>query len=364
MRICAIIESMHQGGAERMLARLLNEFALSGNKVFLIVLEGDSFFDIANDVEVFLLNLNSKKRNLFSRFCSKQKIIVELIKELKPDVIFGIYFWPLIYLALSHVKTPIIASERSNPLFKKTLKERICKRVVFNRADCIIFQTESAKKCFNRKIQQKGIVIPNFIDDSIFNLNYSVPHDKDLFKICAVGSIKEEKDYFTLIRSFELLLKRNRRYVLYIYGNDYLNGRLNSFVRELGISNVNICRPEPNIWELLLDSSCYVLSSLSEGMPNALMEAMAIGVPSVSTNCNFGPSDLITNNETGILVPVGDYVSLANAIEIICQDYNLSVTLSENAKRRMKAYKSDMIFERFLKAFYELSKRKGYKKHE
>lgn len=354
MKICAIIENMHQGGAEHMLARLLNKMSYFGHEVFLITFGHDFFYDLDSNIVLFTLASEQKKFGFLTRFFKKRKNVFKLLKDINPDVIFGIYFWPLIYVLSPFLKIPIIASERSNPLLKKSIKERICKKIVFNKAKRVIFQTESAKNCFNNSIKKKGIVIPNFVDDYFYSLNYSIPKKNNSYKICSVGSIKKEKDYFTLLKAFKILQKEKQIYELHIYGKDYLNGSLKVFVEENGIRNVFIHEPVKDVWNHLLDSSCYVLSSVSEGMPNSLMEAMTIGIPSISTNCNFGPSELIVNNYNGILVPTGDYLSIATAVIRICSDYSFSNNISKQSKKTMESFKCDSIFSKYLSVFIDV----------
>ena len=82
-----------------------------------------------------------------------------------------------------------------------------------------------------------------------------------------------------------------------------------------------------------INSTCYVLSSISEGMPNSLMEAMASGIPSISTNCNYGPSELIINGKNGLLVDVGDFKGLAKAIKSIISNEELAMRLSIESQK-------------------------------
>ncbi len=132
--------------------------------------------------------------------------------------------------------------------------------------------------------------------------------------ILAAGRLALEKDYPTLLRAFALLHPlRSAR--LIILGEGPERARLEALAENLGIrSQVELAGYVDNPFACMARAGVYVLSSMREGFPNALVEALACGAPVVSTDCPSGPAEILENGRYGRLVPVGDAQALAEAI--------------------------------------------------
>ena len=130
---------------------------------------------------------------------------------------------------------------------------------------------------------------------------------------------------------------------------------LNQYIETLNMqSKVFLKGRTNNILEKLLEADIYILSSDYEGMPNSLMEAMATGLPCISTDCPTGPSDIIINEENGILVPVDDVLKMEQAVLMMCDNYDLAKKMGIQAKKDMDKFNGIRITKKIKKFIEEV----------
>ena len=232
------------------------------------------------------------------------------------------------------IKIPIIISVRNDPKVEYSSKlYYILMRILYREADGFIFQTNDAKSYFSKDIQEKGIIIPNPINENFLNID-NEPRIKKENTIINVGRLAEQKNQKMLINAFKKLDEKYKDYRLKIFGEGNLRETLNNQINELGLNNRVLLEGETNhIKEELKKAKLFVLTSNYEGMPNALMEAMAVGLPVISTDCPCGgPKYLIQNNENGILIKTEDENELVDKMTTLLEQEDLAKKLGENAK--------------------------------
>lgn len=345
MKICFFIGSMiEKGGSERVLSNLTKYFSKYANVELLIILNSKVAYEIDDKVNISYLD---KKEILeyksVNKFISILKYILRYIrykkylKKSKPDIIVS--FMPeasfLSLLTPKSKKMKRIVSVRNDPdkEFKNFIYKYLSKKL-YKRADGFVFQTEDAKNYFDKDIQSKSMIIPNPINEKFMN-EISIVNKKNDSLIVSVGRLDSQKNHFLLIDSFFKVLSKFPNANLIIYGEGILRDKLEEYVKKLEIENkVKLPGRVENIQELLKEASCFVLSSDYEGMPNALMEAMALGLPVVSTDCPCGgPRFLIKNNINGILVDRNNANQMSDAIIKILSDKEFSEYIGKNAKK-------------------------------
>lgn len=332
-KICFVMNSMDAGGAERVVALLANSFDNRGYKVSLVVTSNkDSFYKLNEGIKYSKLNLTSEKCSLFKRIQTNILEIIRLVKYFRrenPDVVISFIRNVPTIISAKLANKKVIISERNNPYYDPPNKVwRILRKFFYPLADGIVFQTNNVKNYFSKRIRQKSCVIPNPLNENIPQLS-SNPR-KNI--IVNVGRLAKQKDQKTLILAFNIVNKKFPDYKLIIYGEGPLREELNSLIANLGLkNNVLLYGKEKDIYNKIKDAKVFVLSSIYEGYPNALIEAMALGIPVVSTNCDFGPSEIIKNGINGFLVEVGDYQGLANKILTILENEKLSNEFSGNS---------------------------------
>jgi glycosyltransferase involved in cell wall biosynthesis len=159
--------------------------------------------------------------------------------------------------------------------------------------------------------------------------------------LVACGRLTEQKDYPTLLRAVADL--RQRRDVrLIVLGDGPLRGALDRLARDLGIDAiVDLAGYAPNPFPCMARAAAYVLSSRSEGFGNVLVEALALGVPIVSTDCPYGPGEILARGRYGVLVPPGDPAALADAIDRLLADPDRARSLAAAGPERAAAFTAE-----------------------
>ena len=224
--------------------------------------------------------------------------------------------------------------------FRRNIRNRLYKK-----ATAVVFQTEGAKRYFSKDIQDKGYVIGNPLTENLPRWREE-GHNKIIITACRLD---KQKNVQLLIRAFSRFLIVHSEYKLQICGKGPLEQKLKELCTELDISNnVEFLGFRKDVHELMTKAEMFVLSSNYEGISNSMLEALAIGIPTVCTDTPpGGAAQYIKNGENGILIPVGDEKSLLNAMEKISENKMLRKKYSNNATKIRVALKIDVIYEKW-----------------
>ncbi len=172
--------------------------------------------------------------------------------------------------------------------------------------------------------------------------------------VLAAGRLINQKDFPTLLRAFSLVVKTMPAHLV-ILGEGKDRGKLEKLVEILGISdNVAFLGFQRNPFKYMSKASVFVLSSLHEGFGNVIVEAMACGTPVISTDCKSGPGEIIENEKSGILVPVGNPQSLSEAIIRVLKDSPLRQSLSAEGIKRVRYFSVEKNIQQYEDVFQKL----------
>lgn len=336
----------NQGGAQRVMSNLIKYFQEKGEEVYLVTDYNDdsSFYDeLVIDKEHYF-TLDIRKKNKLAKNINEIRKLKKIILNLRPTFCISFLGMPNIrmLLATKHLNVKRIVSVRSDPNveYGKNFFTKLFVNHLFKFANGIILQTAYVLSYFNKKIQLKCKVIFNPVNCSIYDLNRA----KTQKNIVTFGSLLECKNHKMLIDAYNLVRNEFPDDKLIIYGQGSLKLYLNDYISKLGLSGkVELGGHVNNVAEILCNSKMFVLTSNYEGMPNALMEAMATGTPCISTDCpSGGPKTLITNENEGVLVKCGDYKELASKM-LLLKDESIRDKLSTGEKQRALIFKGDTI---------------------
>mgnify|MGYP000976915002 CR=1 FL=1 len=354
--ILFIISSLGGGGAERVVSELANYFSKEDIMVSILLISNDNVnYEIGENVKIIYGSNQIDGKNRISDFFSRVNLISKYVKLIQPDITISFLSTINIYscLALGFSKNKLIVSERNDPKRSPAQKiKRLVRNIVYYLSDGYVFQTDEAKNYFSSKIKNKGVVIVNPIKPDLPDV-YKGDRTK---KIVAVGRLEEQKNYSLFIKAFKLIADDFKDYKVEIYGEGQERNKLEKLICELNLnSRVLLMGRHNDVHERIKDASLYVLSSHYEGMPNALMEALALGLPCIATNCSGGgPKTLITNGVNGILVPNNDEESLSKQMAFVLQNNQVGISLSKKASLVRDDFSIDIIGVQWLDYIEEI----------
>lgn len=340
LRILFVVSSLGIGGAERVVSELANYFSDIENEVIIMLVSNNKTnYKINPKIKIIDLNSEMLNKTGLLAICERMSLIRKFTNDVNPNMVISFLSIINIYVCFSLLlsKHKLIVSERNDPKSDpKSAFKRAVRLLAYKFADGFVFQTDTAKKYFSKRIQKKSMVIANPVKSYLPETFEGIRSRK----IVAIGRLVEQKNYPLLIHAFNEIQKEFNDYKLYIYGEGNERSKIEELIRKLSLEEKIILKGNAsNVHEEVVDASLYVLTSHYEGMPNALLEALAMGIPSISVDCSGGgPAEIIANGENGVLVPVGSCDDLVDAMRKILTDFEFSKKLSLNAVEGSKKY--------------------------
>lgn len=359
MKILMLTYDLGFGGAERTISYLSSYLAEQGEDITIYMMTNVAQYQINQKVKVIRGDLPTEDKGSLGRYkniACRMIAINRVISKEKPDIVFCIMASTAKYLMANRRRNyKLIVSERANPKYVSAGEYELEKRI-FKHADGIIFQTERVKENYIGLYEGKSAVIPNAVGNV---LAYKARWNSDSRKrVAAIGRLDAQKDYFVMIEAFRRFLSTHTGFRLEIYGDGPEKEAIKNYIVESGLENsVTLQGTFPDAIKRISDASCYLMTSIYEGMPNSLMEAMAIGMPCVSTDCEYGPAELIKDGVNGLLVPVGDVEAISEAISRMVDDKEFAIECGRNAREILKTNSIEMICAQYCDFLYEVMKR-------
>jgi len=342
-KIAFVTRSMQAGGAERVLQQIITAFCADIECSLFLTEDKPIFYDLPQECYAVVIG-NQSGNSAMNKF-KQYKFLRKKLKECNPDVVLAMPEEIGIYAILAMIGTgiPVVVSERNNPWVMPYRKvSRILRRVAYRFASGFIFQTGQAASFFSKRIQKRGIVLPNPLDLTRIPERHTGEREKT---VAAVGRLDKQKNFPLLIDAFSDFHTDHTEYCLSIYGDGPEGEYLKQYASErLGPGVYTFHGKSTRVLQEICSAGMFVLSSDYEGMPNALIEAMAMGLPCVSTDCpSGGPAALIQNGTNGILVPVGNRQRLTEAMSAMADCSEWAKELGENAVQINKKFDSRVV---------------------
>lgn len=343
-----IIRKGHSGGGiERASSLMANYFASKGENVVLLSLYDNKYvFDIDHRIEHINLSYRESKNRIL-RIINTTYAIRKAVKKIKPSVVlsYGEYVNSSTILATRLLNIPVIVSDRLSPLFSLGKIYDFVKKMTYRYADGCIAQTETSKLILSGKTKMKNIiVIPNPV-----NIIEKVECDQKN-QIVTVGRISPEKGQRYLIEAFSKLKEKDWNLLIVGgYKKQQCFDDVKNLAIELGVQDrVTFCGRKSDFSKELSESKIFVLPSLSEGYPNALIEAMSVPMACISSDCVAGPKDAIQDGVNGLLVPIKDSDALCQAIEKLINNEELRKEMAKNAYSIREKLAKEKVAQQYL----------------
>ena len=364
-----LLPSLRGGGAERMTLNLLK--GLNRKELQLKIILGEKVGPFIDKIPMDVSIINLKVHHMRDAFL---KLVRHLHQE-RPDILFSVMghtnVIALLAKRVANVSTKILVSVHSTP--SKVKKNRLdirarlvpyFERWLYPKADKVIAVSQGVKNDISEYLginKEKIAMIYNpIIDEEIFELaqepvNHPWFHNSKIPIILAVGALKKQKNYPLLFKAFKLIC-RKLPLRLVILGEGGERENLENLSQELKIADkIDLQGFQRNPYKFIAKASVFALSSSLEGLPTVLVEAMACGVPVVSTNCPSGPREIITEpGYNGLLVQTGNPKALAEAIFQVLDNKDLAMRLSKGGLERVKYFDAKKITKEYEELFKSL----------
>lgn len=353
MNVGFFIWALKPAGAERVLSILANAWAARGWEVVVFTMDSPdatSFYPLAPSVELRHLDLlrssggsvTSALTNNLKRIRSLRSVLVET----RPDVVISFIDKTNIVALLASLGLglPVIISERTDPSRRSIGRLwNVLRTLTYPLADSIVFQSQAVADWFSPRITRRGMVIPNPVPTPP-PTSETLPKDPGNPRVVTMGRLVPVKGFDVLIDAFAAIQSQVPAWSLEMWGAGPELEPLQQRARNLGVSEwVRFRGVTQQPFEALRQGDLFVMSSHAEGFPNALVEAMACGLPVISTRFGGAAEDIIHHEENGLLVPSADPQALAEAMLRLMRDPAMRDRLGTQAKGVVQRFSTERI---------------------
>lgn len=363
--IVLYISSLSKGGSERVLVNLAEYFKSRGYRVSLVTqYQAGNEYQLSEGITRIYSEITGQEKgksrilNFYRRFHKLRSIW----KTLRPDIILSFIgknnMMAILTSRLLHI--PVVVSVRGEPA-EEYYSRPLClaAKTLFCLADGIVLQTAESMEFFPPAIRNKAVILKNPLNPAFLLPRYEGEREK---QIVAVGRVDANKNHEMIIRAFAAVAPKYPEYGLTIYGEGERREALLKLAEELGLSErIRLPGAITDVASAIYKASVFVLSSYSEGMPNTLLEAMALGLPVIATDCPCGgPGELIADGENGLLIQPGDRKKMEEKLQKLLDNPEYARKLGESASKMQKKFNPDIIngvWEAYLKEKMERRKR-------
>ena len=333
--IFVMVYSLHGGGAERVAANLANGLSETYHVVMFCFRKKSKEYPLEEGVEKVYI-----PTRLYGTIEERQKMMESYVRTYKKvrkpaAAISFMYSMNRMNVHTASGET-VICSERNYPVKREPEHmEEIAS--LYREADHVVFQSSTVRDLFDEETASHSSIILNPVSVSCLR------KEKTARRIVNIGRLNPQKNQAMLIRAFADFHAAHSDYKLSIYGEGDLYDELEALAESLGVSGSVILHGNvENIHEAASDCEMFVLSSDYEGLSNALLECMMMGMPCISTRCP-GSADVIQNGENGILTDVGSEEQLSSAMALLADNAGLRESLGRAARITAENFRQEII---------------------
>lgn len=355
-KILLLIPALNAGGAERVIVTLANEWSKENDVSLMVYNDGTCFYELSEKVRLKPLNIVFRHKGIL------RKLLIPYVEYkryqgIKKEIITGKYDFVLSFclttnimasfFALFHKDVSVLVSERNDPNEYSYITQKTIRRF-YNWCKAIVCQNKMVKDYFTENgVSTKLIILPNPVNfkDIPAERPQEIEHS-----IVTVGRLIKQKNQALLIQAFNLIKDEFPDYTLKIYGIGPLKEELVDIVNQYGLNErIFFMNTAKKVMYEVNKSAVFVLPSIFEGFPNVLIEAMATGMPVVSSNFKTGiASDLIKSERNGYLFETNNLEELVGAMrQLLNRTYDFDMMGEENRKIALE-YKDNKVAELWL----------------
>ncbi len=342
-RIVIVVGSLSTGGAERVAATMANAWLDRGHEVWLVSTYlgvGAPAYPLHPGVSVVLLSeaVSDHGTALWPVTLRKIRALRRLLLSIGPDIVISFLtnVNVLTVLARANSGIPLIISERTDPLHDGELPRalRMGRALCYRFADALVVQSSAAAARYAARLRgvSRMTVIHNPLPAELAASPWRAQQEEQGGCVVAMGRLTPEKGFSKLIEAFANALRGESAWQLRIWGEGPLRDDLQSQVERLLLTDrVRLCGLTDQPWTALAAGQIFALSSEYEGFPNAMLEAMALGLPCIAFDCPSGARELSDGGRAAMLVPCGDVAALTAALRDLARGSALRSALGARA---------------------------------
>lgn len=334
------LNCFEQGGTERVVSNLANQLVKEDYEIITATeWQGEVEFWLDERIKRIHVGLQKEDegKNRILKIWLRFKYLRELIKKEQPDVVISFTRRPNYRALISTlgIRVPVITAVRQDPKsYYNSLADKLLIPLLYPLSAGCVFQTKEQGESFPTSLQKRSRIILNPINHKYLN----IPKPKEREKVVVQsGRLVDFKNQTMLLKAFLKVHEKHPDYILKLYGGDSFDGtkeKLETIIKENEAGDyIKLMGASDSLEKELPNACVYAFSSDYEGMPNALLEAMVMGLPVVATDCPCGaPRTVILHEENGLLIPVGDEKAMETAINRLIEDRDFAESLGSKAR--------------------------------
>lgn len=352
-KVVFILPRMGGGGAERVVSIVANGLAKRDFLVSIAVLVGeDSYYRLDDSVQFITADLPMDRSSRFTRKISMMKgfgksisFVKTVIQDYQPDVVIPLLTSCEIvgYLATRGMKNTIrVSSERNDPT-RENYGTRKLKEFIYKSSDLLICQSQTVASYYKCVPKEKKCVIPNPIDQTLMP---APMEESKPARVVSVGRLTSQKNMTLLVKAFGLIADEFKDVTLTIYGEGPKRAEIEEVIRSANLQErIFLPGASADVFHHIKDAALFVMPSDYEGFPNALLEAMALKIPVISTDFATGVAREIVTKDFGAVVPCRDEHSMASAMEKFLRDDALRRRIRTQENTELNKYNVDRVID-------------------
>lgn len=362
-----------KGGADRVIAEKANWLAEHGYEIAIVTdtqLGREPAFPLSPKVKLIDLAIDFSKEyghsfpvrvwmyyKLMRQYRKKMKV---LLMHDRPDIVISTLGRDISFITKIKDGSKKIGEAHTTKQFIRNFHLLESKNVLFKyltkyfrwNMDWQVSKLDALVVLTNQDKEDWGHLLPVYVIPNSFPFYPEHPTTCENRQAIIVGRYNSAKGYNYLIDAWREVHKNHPDWIINIFGSGEYEDRVRKQINDYGLQDVVIMNnPTDHIMEEYLKSSIYVMSSVFEGFAMVLLEAMACGLPCVSFDCPYGPRNIITDGEDGILVNYLDYKALSVSICRLIDDFELRRQMGKNGRKNVLRFSREHIMNQWIELF-------------
>lgn len=358
-KIAFYIGSLDKGGAERVFVNLAEYFRNAGYQIVMVTqYRKEDEYELADGIKRVISDITPQETtgSRLVNFYRRVHKLHLIWKEEAPDLVLSCVgknnFMTIVTTMFTKTKPVVsVVGEAKEEYPNKLMK--FLANLLFPYAAGVILQTERSRSFFSEKVSKTAVILPNSLNPLFLRERFQGEREK---RIVSVGRLDANKNHEMMIRAFAALADRYPEYTLTIYGEGELRETLQKLIVSHGLEDrVLLPGVIPDVAEKIGKAALFLLVSYSEGISNALIEAMALGLPVIATDVpSGGTQELIRHGENGWIIPAGDAEALEKAMDTLLSDRELAEKFGAEAHKIQERLAPDKVNEQWREYFEKI----------